>query len=169
MYLQDSETFPLLMRTIHQAEDLCEAASHAAYYMRNNSLDFELCGVESGTSQAGYHIRQAGKMLEEGYNESDWFEISDEPSSVPASMELYQCLMKDLKRTVQKIRKAISYLADWQDCKDEIKELRKAQVCILGAYYPMLQSAGFFQLEIEIAARNKAKSRSQRQSKKVGG
>lgn len=153
MYLQDSESFPLLMRAIHQAEDLCESAAHAAYYLRNHDLDYELRAVQAGTSQAGYHLRHCGKMLESGYNQSDWFEESDDLSTIPPSIELLDCLMKDIKRIPRKIRKAISYLADYQDCKTEIRELRKAMACILGIYYQLIQCYDCLVLDINLSKR----------------
>lgn len=137
--LDQSESFPLLMRCIHQAEDLCESASHAAYYLLKHPQEYEFLGVEAATSQAGYHLRRCGKMLEDGYNESNWFDIPNELSKAPRSKLLLRFLLSDLTNAVRKINKAISYLADYKSCKVEVRELRKARACLTGSVLALRQ------------------------------
>lgn len=164
MYLQQTKEFPLLMRLLHQGEDLCESAAHAAYYLCKGragyGTDFvfgtEILAVVPATSQARYLIWKCGRSLEDGYSDGAmWFEAPNKPSKAQFSKELAMLLMQDLKRLVTKINKAISYMADYRSCKEDIRLLRKAKTCILGCYYPIAQGFDTLLWEIEILNRPK--------------
>lgn len=156
MYLHETESYPLLMRCIHQAEDLCESASHAAYHLRRHPSEAELNSVESATSQAGFHLRRCGKMLETTYNESNWFDTPSKPGTARRSVALLRCMVKDLERAVRKIQKAASYLADYDDCRAELLELRRAKACLAGCLLALRQCYRVYCSDIAMEARQKA-------------
>ncbi len=129
--LTDSK--PLLLRLIHQAEDLCASSRHAAYYLRRSQHDHELSAVESGMSMAGYLLRSCGWTMERGYIGSFWFEMPNETPTAKPPAILLKCLLGDLRRAVRKLRKAIKLTID----PDARHELRLALICTIGVLLPL--------------------------------